>query len=86
MTKKSQKVKNDFKLRKKKNLLKDRGIKVGVLKHFETQQIDFAQVKNCIQNGTYENDNLFIRNNANNNGINPFPAITESILKDLGIF
>ena len=85
MTKKSQKVKNNFKSRKNKKFIKDKGIKVGLLKHLETQQIDFAQVKNCILNRTYENDDI-IRNNANNDGINPFPAITESILKDLGIF
>ena len=86
MTKKCQKVKNNFKLRKNKKLVKDKGIKVGLLKHLETQQIDFNQVKNCILNRTYENNDIFIRNNANNNGINPFPAVTESILKDLGIF
>ena len=86
MTEKCQKVKNNFKLRKNKKLVKDKGIKVGLLKHLETQQIDFNQVKNCILNRTYENNDIFIRNNANNNGINPFPAVTESILKDLGIF
>ena len=85
MTKKSQKVKNNFKSRKNKKLIKDKGVKVGLLKHLETQQIDFAQVENSILNRTYENDDI-IRNNANNDGINPFPAITESILKDLGIF
>ena len=86
MTKKSQKVKNNFKSRKNKKLLKDEGIKHGLLQHLEPQKIDHTQVQNCILNRTYENNDIFIRNDANNNGINSFPAITESILKDLGIF
>ena len=86
MTKKSQKVKNNFKSRKNKKLIKDKGIKVGLLKHLEIQQIDFDKVKNCILNHTYENNDIFTKNNANNNGINSFPAITESILKNLDIF
>ena len=86
MTKKSQKVKNNFKSRKNKKLIKDKGVKVGLLKHLETQQIDFAQVENSILNRIYENEDIFIRNNTNNDGINPFSAITESILNDLGIF
>ena len=85
MTKKSQKVKKYFKSRKNKKLIKDKGKKHFLLQHLELQKIDFDQVKNCILNHTYENDNIFI-NNANNNGVNPFPAITDSILKDLGIF
>ena len=86
MTKKSKKIKNNFKSRKNKNLIKDKGIKLFLLQHLELQKIDFDQVKNCILNRTYENDDIFISNNANNNGLNPFPAITESILNDLGIF
>ena len=55
------------------------------MQHLEPQKIDFEQVKDCILNHTYENDDIFI-NNANNNGVNLLPAINESILKDLDIF
>jgi hypothetical protein len=85
MTKKSQKVKKNFKSRKNKKLLKDEGIKHGLLQHLEPQKIDHTQVQNCILNRTYENDDILIRNNANNNGANPF-VFTESMLKELGLF
>ena len=88
MTKKSQKVKKNFKPRKNKKFIKDKGIKHFLLQHLEPQEIDFDQVKDCILNHTYENDDIFINNanNANNNGVNLLPVINESILRDLGIF
>ena len=82
MTKKSQKVKKNFKSTKKnKKLIKDKGIKKFVLEHLKPQKIDFYKVKNCILNNIYEDDD-FIRKNK---GLNLFPAINESILNDLGI-
>ena len=86
MTKKSQKVKINFKSRKNNRFIKDKGIKNFLLKHLEPQKIDFDKVKNCILNRTFENEDIFIRNEANKNGVNQFPAITSSILNDLGNF
>ena len=85
MTKKSQKVKNKFKTQKDKKFIKDKGVKHFLLQHLVPQEIDFALVKNCILNRIYEDEDIFIRANANNNGVNPFPAITSSILNDLDI-
>ena len=78
MTKKSQKVKKNFKSTKKnKKLIKDKGIKKFVLEHLKPQKIDFYKVKNCILNNID-----FI---SKNKGLNLFPAINESILNGLGI-
>ncbi len=83
MTKKNQKVKNKIKSTKNnKKFIKDKGIKKFLLQHLIPQEIDFAQVKNCLLNNIYENDDI----PKNNKGLNPFPAITTSILNDLGIF
>ena len=83
MTKKSQKVKNNFKSRKNnKKFIKDKNIKNFLLQHLKPQKIDFDQVKNCILNNIYEDDDII----RNNKGLNTFPAITTSILNDLGIF
>lgn len=86
MTKKSQKVKKVFKSRKNKKFIKNKAVKHFLLQHLEPLKIDFAKVKDCILNRTYEDDDIFIRNQVNNNGANPFQVNTASILNDLGAF
>ena len=86
MTKKSQKVKKFFKPRKSRKFVKNKAVKHFLLQHLEPLEINFAQVKDCILNHTYEDDDIFIRNQANNNGVNPFQMNTASILNDLGAF